>query len=147
MGRRTRVFLSLYLGFAVYCLVVLLFGRTGIIATRELRSYHARLEANLIQLENVNAHLVQRLDSLRSNPETIRLEARQLGYLGPNEHFLEIGGYAPPPNVVTVGSLVTEKKLKATPDAVSRVIGFVAAAGAFVLFEVMARQRRGPKRS
>lgn len=147
MGRRTRVFLSLYLGFAVYCLVVLFFGRTGIIATRELRTYHTRLEANLTQLENINTHLVERLDSLRSNPQTIRLEARQLGYLGPNEHFLEIGGYAPPPNVVTVGSLVTEKKLTATPDADSRVIGLAAAVGAFVLFEVMARRRNGPKRS
>lgn len=147
MGRRTRVFLSLYLGFATYCLVVLFFGRTGIIATRELRIYHARLEANLAQLENINTRLVKRLDSLRGNPETIRLEARQLGYLGKNEHFLEIGGYAPPPNVVTVGSLVTEKKLRATPDAVSRVIGLGVAIGAFVLFEVTARRRDGPKRS
>lgn len=147
MGRRTRLFLALYFGFAAYCLVVLIFGRTGMIATRELRSYQARLEANLTHLEKINTSLAERLDSLTSNPETIRLEARQLGFLEPNEHFMVVSGYSPPPNVVTVGSLVAQRKRAMTPDAVSRIVGFAVAAGAFVLFELFGRRRDGPKRS
>lgn len=146
MGRRTRVFLSLYFGFAVYCLLVLVFGRTGIIATHELRSYHSRLEANLTNLKAINSRLTVRLDDLRSSRTTIRLEARQLAYLEPNQHFLEITGYRPPQHGVTVGTLVRRRRHHATPDAVSRSIALAAAIGAFLLLEVVSRRRRGATR-
>ena len=144
MGRRTRVFLSLYLGFAAYCLVVLVFGKTGIVATSELRSYHSRLEANLSNLENINTQLGDHFDALRSNPVTIRLEARKLGYLEPGEKTIQVSGYSPKPNSFAVGSLASEKKHAVTSDTVSRIVGLVVAVVAFILIGVFVRRRDGP---
>ncbi len=145
MGRRTRLFLSIYLGFAAYCLVVFVFGRTGIVASNELRHYKTRLETNLSQLEDINTHLADRFDSLRTNAETIRLEARQLGFLEPNERVLQISGYSPPRNAFAVGSLASERHHTVTSDSVSRVVGLIVAVLTFVLLGVFTRRRDGPQ--
>lgn len=144
MRRRSRILLSIYLGFAAYCLVVLVFGRTGVIANSELKAYRSRLETNLSHIETLNTQLADRFDSLRSNPETIRLEARQLGFLEPSERVLQITGYSRGTNAFTVGSLVRERHHAVTSDAISRWIGLTVAVITFILLGVLARRRNGP---
>lgn len=143
MSRRSRILLSIYFGFAAYCLVVLVFGSTGIIANSELKAYRSRLETNLSHLEATNAQLASRFDALRGNPETIKLEARQLGYLEPGERLLQVSGYSRRSNAFTVGSLVRERHHVVTPDAVSRWIGLTVAVIAFILLGIVARRRNG----
>lgn len=144
MERRTRILLSIYAGFVTYCLMVFFFGRTGVFATSELRDFRARLEANLSQLEKTNAHLADHFDALRSSPEAIRLEARQLGFLEPNERVLQVSSYHPATSSFTVGSLVIKKKYPATPDSTSRIVGVGVAVAAFILLTLIARRRDGP---
>lgn len=146
MGRRTRLFLSIYFGFAVYCLVVLVFGRTGMVASSELQAYKARLETNLTHLENINTQLASHFDSLRTNPVTIRLEARQLGFLEPTERVIQVSGYTPPTNAFAVGSLLSEKRHTVTTDAVTRLVGLGAAIVAFILLGLFSRRRDGPQK-
>lgn len=145
MGRRTRIFVSLYLGFAAYCALVLVLGRTGVVASNELRSYETRLENNLAQLQNINKQLASHFDALRSNPETIRLEARQLGYLEPTQRIIQVTGYNPSESSFAVGSLVSEKKHSVTSDTVSRAVGFAVAIVSFILIGVFGRRRDGPE--
>ncbi len=141
MGRRTRIFLSIYLGFAAYCAVVLFFGRTGMVATGELRHYEQRLQANLTHLESTHKQLVDHLDALQSNPETIRLQARQLLYFEPDQGVIQVTGYHPTENSFAVGALVSEKKHTVTSDTVSRIVGFSVALVSFILFGLVFRRR------
>ncbi|HUX22704.1 MAG TPA: septum formation initiator family protein [Spirochaetia bacterium] len=145
MGRRTRIFVSLYLGFAVYCALVLFFGRTGIVATSELKHYRSRLDENLTQLEHINRQLADHFDALRGNPETIRLEARQLGYLEPDQRIIQVTGYSPTGNSFAVGSLLGEKKHTVTSDSISRIVGFSVAILSFILIGLFVKGRDGPE--
>lgn len=95
-------------------------------------------------IETLNTQLADRFDSLRSNPETIRLEARQLGFLEPSERVLQITGYSRGTNAFTVGSLVRERHHAVTSDAISRWIGLTVAVITFILLGVLARRRNGP---
>lgn len=124
-------------------MLVLFWGRTGIVAMGDLGNYRNRLEENLSQLENINTQLADHLDALRSNPQTIRLEARQLGYLEPNQRIIEVSGYSPPENSFTVGTLISEKRHSVTSDAVSRIVGFAVAILAFILTGFFAGRRDG----
>lgn len=50
-----------------------------------LRDQSTRLESRLAALREENARLTARYEALRSSPESIRLEARALGYFRPGE--------------------------------------------------------------
>ncbi len=143
MRRSHRIFLSLYLGFFVYCLATLFFGRTGIVATQDLLRYKADLERNLASLESLNSHLGSELVSLQSDPGTIRLEARQLGYYPSNALPVHVEGYAPAENLYAVGSLVVERRHVYPSDRLFRLLGVGSALLCYLLTGFLFRNRDG----
>jgi len=130
MSRRTRVALALYIGFVIYSLGVFLWGRTGVAAGFELSALRTRLEANMVVLQQVNGQLAAEFDALRSDPTTIRLEARQLGYLEPGERPIDIVGRPNGDTSFAVGTLVAEKAQRFPNDSLFRGIG----AGSALIF-------------
>ena len=81
----SRFFLALWLSTASFCLLQIVFGPGGITETQRLERQKAKLETRLDELQTENARLAARYESLRTSPEAVRLEARQLGYFGPGE--------------------------------------------------------------
>ncbi len=145
MRRSHRIFLSLYLGFFVYCLATLVLGKTGIVASQDLLRYKVDLERNLASLEALNSHLGTELASLQSDPSTIRLEARELGYYPSNALPVHIEGYAPAENLYAVGSLVVERHHRYPSDALFRIVGFVGAIVTYLLTGFLSRRKDGPQ--
>ncbi len=127
MGRRTRLFLSLYAGFVVYCLAVLFWGQTGIVAHARLLGVEGRLQANMKNLEQINGRLQQEFEALRSDPAAIKLEARQLGYYAPGELPIYLSGYRGNQSSYEVGTVVNAAPPKMPGDSVFRVIGLAVA--------------------
>jgi len=143
MRRSHRIFLSLYLGFFVYCLAMLFFGKTGIVASQDLLRYKADLERNLLSLESLNSQLGSELVSLQSDPGTIRLEARQLGYYPSNALPVHVEGYSPAENLYAVGSLAIERRHLYPSDSLFRMVGLGGAVLCYILTGVLTRKRHG----
>jgi cell division protein FtsB len=83
--------ISLYAGFSVYCLLSLLLGPAGISTYRRLEARKAAMEANLAELGTIRQSLDTELESLKSDPDRIALEARSLGYLRKDETAIILG--------------------------------------------------------
>jgi len=86
MGMKGKKFLaSLWLSIATFCLLQILFGPGGLTETLRLQEQNARLENRLAALREENARLTARYEGLRTGSESVRLEARALGYFRPGE--------------------------------------------------------------
>lgn len=80
------------LGVAVYFSLELLFGSTGFIAHQALEEYHGQVSADLERVRDANAELQRQIDRLRSDPEEIRIVARDVGLVEPDERIIRIEG-------------------------------------------------------
>ncbi len=81
---------GLYAGFMAYCVLSLLYGPSGSGALADLRGQTAEMSKNIRLLEQRAQELGRRLDSVRNDPETLRVEARSLGFVGPGEGLIHI---------------------------------------------------------
>ncbi len=145
MKRGTRIFLSLYLGFVVYCVAMLIFGRTGVLASRELQEYRGRLEQNLSGLHDVNERLAAEFESLRSDPDTIRVEANKLGFYAQDQRVMRLGNSPQDASVYSIGSLVIEAKRSSASDGAIRSIGLGATLIFYLFSGVFRRKPHGYK--
>ncbi|POR01804.1 hypothetical protein AU468_07565 [Alkalispirochaeta sphaeroplastigenens] len=84
--------LALALGLGSYLLLELVFGQSGLIAygAMEKARHQARLEMEAMQEQT--AALERYIGLLTTDAETIRLEARDIGYVGPDEVVLRVEG-------------------------------------------------------
>ena len=69
------------IGFAAYLLMELLWGSYGFVAYRELTAFVATAEDGLAEQEAVSRTLEGRVHDLTTDADTVRLEARAIGYL------------------------------------------------------------------
>jgi len=81
----TKLLLSFWLSVVAFCVLQIVFGPTGLIETSSLKAYQVRLESRLISLQQDNLRLSGRYEALRTSSDSVRLEARSLGYFRPGE--------------------------------------------------------------
>ena len=79
------VLLAAYIGFIFYSIITFFWGDSGIIPMRNLYSYRENLEINFEILREKNRVLESTLNSLQTDPETVRLQARSLGFIEESE--------------------------------------------------------------
>jgi len=77
---------------AVYTILSIYNGSTGIVSYRTLLMEREKILENLEKLHLLNQELEGTMTALLSDAETIRIKARELGYGGENEHFIRIVG-------------------------------------------------------
>ncbi len=90
-----RALLSLYLGFLLGCLLLFFFSGTGLRSYRALTAYRDLLQSNLRELEELHETLAGELDALRTEPERIVLEAREIGYFREQDRVIRLDGREP----------------------------------------------------
>lgn len=90
--RLFRIVLSLYITLLIIFLFEFTVGQAGIFAYRSLAAYHELLLNNMAELEAINGKLNREFKQLATNPEKVRLEARELGYFKREERLLKIEG-------------------------------------------------------
>lgn len=86
-----RLAASAYIGLAVYCLISLIMGPMGVLAYEDLDARVRGMRENLTLLEALNSEARARKDSAHSDPEALALEARSLGYVGPDQVVVRLG--------------------------------------------------------
>ena len=104
--RRYLLSIVFSLGFAAISLFVYVFGDGGVREYRRLLRYRDALEQNVERLEETYAELLQLFYSLKTDPEAVRLAARDLGYYRPDEYVILLPGLEPEKRAYHVGSLV-----------------------------------------
>ncbi len=107
--RRMKIFrliLYLSLGFICSSLLIFLFGNRGIQEYKALLEYRELLEKNIQDLKAINGKLLEDLYTLKSDPESIALKARELGYFREDERVIRVEGYIPLKGCYEVGKII-----------------------------------------
>ncbi|MBL8967360.1 MAG: septum formation initiator family protein [Spirochaetaceae bacterium] len=114
---RARV--SLYAGIACYCILSVVAGPSGIIAQRELETRKVAMELRLKELAGANERLHGEFEALRSDPDRLGREARELGYLRSGEVAIVLAGRsaAAESRLPTQGEIVPFIAPSSLPDA------------------------------
>jgi cell division protein FtsB len=105
--RKVLIFLlPLYAGYAIYSILNLMYGASGIFAMRDLVAYKQVLEQNIASIEENYEKLTAELNGLKNDIETLTLEARNIGYYDSAEGVIKVEGYNPEKNYYPVGKLL-----------------------------------------
>ncbi len=86
------------LGVITYLLLELVFGSYGIMAYKVLERYAREAETQLAELETRHAQLQSQARNLAGDRETVRLEARDIGFVQNNEVIVRLEGHEPRPS-------------------------------------------------
>jgi cell division protein FtsB len=101
-----RPVLCIYLGLVLSIAYTTVFGPLGVQQRVALERRERALEENLASLERINTELAEELRSLSSDPETVALLARDLGYYRPGEHRVSVDGLPQRKEGRAIGQLV-----------------------------------------
>jgi cell division protein FtsB len=130
-----------YLGFSLFILLSLFFGKNGLLRITDQEEYKARLEANIENLKEINQSLSLELKDVSASPDTIRLYARDYGYFGKNEEVIKIQGAPEIRKFYKLGSLLKRTDGGGGTSPLFHIIGFAAAAAAFAFSLPLLRRR------
>lgn len=82
-------------GLLTYLLLEIVFGSYGLLAFYAMEEYARNAEAQLAELEETQAELRGTVYRLTTDRETIRLEARDIGFIRPEETVVRLEGHNP----------------------------------------------------
>lgn len=135
---------ALWFGFVLSCLVSIVFGESGVIATGKLEAEKARLAENMAALSRLNNELEGSLHSLSSDPDALTLRAREMGFsAAPDERYIRIPGLAATAKrSAQAGNFIQAAYPATMPDSIIRIIGAVSA----ILCLIILTLRRNPRR-
>jgi cell division protein FtsB len=93
----TSVLIGALIGLATYLTLELIFGSYGHIAYQRLEAYVAEARRDLASVQERHRDLQDRIRLLRRSAEAVRLEARDVGIVAPDEYVVRIEGREPRP--------------------------------------------------
>jgi cell division protein FtsB len=136
--------IALWAAFVLSCLISIVFGESGIIATSRLEAEKERLAENMTALRRLNGELEGSLQSLTSDPDALTLRAREMGYsAASDERYIRIPGLAASQRrTAQAGNYLRAAYPAAIPDSSIRIIGTVSGVLLFVLLTLRERRRR-----
>lgn len=117
---------ALYISFLTFSLLALFFGETGVTSLDRLRIRNGALSSNLDDLVNKQGDLAARLESLRSDPESIVIEARALGLYRRGDQVVQFRNLETRRALPNAGQVLNLLPLPRTDENLLRVISLVA---------------------
>ena len=148
-----RLFYCTVAGLVVATLVSFLFGASGLLNYHRLQTHERRVAAGIAALEERHFDLGRRLNMLRTEPELLRLLAREIGYYRSDELVIRVGPQSPAdgtaggaspyaPDFSDVGPLV-QRKLPLPRDPFNVLaLGLFLGVGLFAALTVRSALRR-----
>ena len=129
--KRSVFLFALYVSFLTFSLLTLFFGETGVTSLDKLRIRNQSLSGNMADLEDKQSDLTARLDSLRSDPESIVVEARALGLYRKEDKVVRFRNLNPIHPLPDAGQVLHLVRLQPADESLLRV--FSLASGTVVL--------------
>ncbi len=140
-----RIIISVYVGIVTYCVLLFFFGTAGLFAMKDLEKQKQVLSDNIEDLKAINRSLSDKFEALRSDRETLKLKARELGYYGEGEKVIHISGYSAPKTFYPVGRLVKLSEPGTNPEPYFRAAGLSTAILIYILQRLLLRGNRDTK--
>ena len=134
---KPTVFLAaLYVFFLTFSLLSLFFGETGVTALDKVRIRNQLLSENLSLLDSRQQALISKLSSLRSDPESIVVDARALGLYREGDKVVEFRNLRSVHLLPDAGSVL---HLSPLPHADEGLLRLIAASTSliFLLFSLI----------
>jgi len=97
MMKASSVLSITLLGLSTYLLLELVFGSYGFLALAAMTEYADEAAADLAELRTRTEELQLQVELLQTDRETIRLEARDIGFIRPDETVVRLEGHEPRP--------------------------------------------------
>ena len=119
-----RILLPLYIGFLISSIIVFLLGNGGLLEYHKLTKLQDALAENINELTDINGQLNSRLTLLNSDPDTVRLEARSMGYYQEGETRIRIEGFLKDTEYFPIGKLIQFQTRRVNKSVIIRLIGF-----------------------
>lgn len=141
-----RLLLSLYIGFVIYSLLVLIWGPSGYFSLKSLNIYKYKLQQNNRELVDLHEQLKTQLESLKYDSELIRLYARSLGYFDDREQVVRVENYSNQRNFYSVGRMIQLKQTDRDLRPLFRTFSCAAVIIVFLLFGMAKRKEYGGKK-
>ena len=139
--RLFRPALCIYLGLVLSIAYTTAFGPLGAREYLQAESRVRDLEENLAALERINKNLSEELRSLSTDPETITLLARDLGYYRRGDRRVAVPGLPLRGEGRTVGQLVTNGAEESGRESTLRLGLFVLPLAAYTMLRLAGRLR------
>ena len=133
MKRGISLLIGLYCAFLSYSLMTYVWGENGLIAYQKLENYKESLESNIEDLQGVRKTLKGKTESLQSDPETLALSARDMGYYRENERIIYLEGYNSKKNLYVVGELMRPFSRDTVNPLVFRVFAVIVGVVGYII--------------
>ena len=127
---------AIYIFFLTFSLLSLFFGETGVTALDRIRNRNHLLSGNIDLLDMKQGNLVASLTMLRSDPDSIVVEARALGLYRKNERVIQFRNLNPVHSLPDAGKVLHLSPVSQTDESLLRIIA--ASSGIiFLLFSLL----------
>ena len=136
-----RIVVYITSGFIAAAALNYVFGSVGLQEYRRLLTYRQVLQDNIEDLERTNGELLSEVQALGSDPERLRLQARELGYFREGERVLRISRDPGRRSGYTVGRVLRRKAKPPRADWPFRATG-LAVPVLLALVSAAVRRRR-----
>ncbi len=123
---------------------IFFFGDSGLSAFRGLSRYEQALAANVQSLEQRNRDLQAELERLKTDPEAVRILARDIGMFAPGETVVRVVGRPPTPESYAVGDLLHLRRPEPTGNVLFKeaALGGAAAVVIVAFLAALAARRK-----
>lgn len=128
---KARLVYALSAALAVYCLLAATSGTSGFRAAREARVLVDRMNANMVELETRNRELRAKVDWMETDPEALRLAARDSGLLERGALLIRLPADAERGDACSTGALVPWEPSGGMADSDLKLTGLVLGLAVF----------------
>lgn len=131
----------IYAGLVISSFMILVFGDKGLAEHYKLAGHQKVLAANIEAMKEKNRRLNQKLEHLSSNPEAIRLLARELGYFYPDEFVIQTDYYESAGEAYDVGVIMRLERPVGKKNFQFRLIGFMISTTILIIYFIFRKLR------
>ena len=132
---------AVWAGVLIYVLLTVFFGAKGVRAQNQLEKEYVKQEENIGTLGLINQKLIDFVNSLMSDEDTLRVYAREQGYASTQERFIRIVGLGVNQNNITnPGTVVIAAEPQYIPNWVFGAFAFgvgLIILVSFIVFDVL----------
>lgn len=136
-----RFLFAFFLGFLTYIISTLFFGYGGILDYNSQIEYSQALDKNIEELKEINQNLYKKILSFSSNPETIRLYARELGYYRADEKVFRFEHTEPLKLFYRVGTLLKRNNTKQNDNFLFIIPGIIIFITVYFIITIFQKKR------
>ncbi|MCL2705194.1 MAG: septum formation initiator family protein [Spirochaetaceae bacterium] len=142
----SRILATVYIFTVVYLSLSLVYGKTGVFATKELASYKEKVNSNITELRKINNELSQRLKPFNTM-EKIKLKAREMGYIASDEKKIFLAGLEKPDVYHSLGNIIYINKSEKDNSQFIRAMSLIFSLLFYILSCILLPGKNGSKKS